>query len=424
MSIIKQKGIFSCESDPKLDADIIMTCAIVGHAYERLKSGKNFRIDFEITNPTNISEKEDLKTINDHHLCVSKINKALQNSDLPKSSVMQLGITPIYDKSAKVIIGGTGDMPFTDEERYDPGVWNEYAAKELYDLTLGNKKDEQGNVIRIGYQGFGAYTGFVSGRSDGQSNLFCTYRFKIPDEGRRWIPTEIKNMKLGAELGKLDEQRLAWGVIENNQKQLKVQKEQGMYFMDEDKSKKYQGKLDSDSIVGYVHGMIQAVYDVEMHKYIHPGKASGVPYEIAIGKVTLNIKGKEEVYETTKLGSCFACSVFMEANGYPASSTHLGRGDSWSIAHHVLDHSDTSQSKSKKKCNEKWAAYCKTILESGMKCLVSKDVQLINVTHERSFAELKAFAYKTKSTMDFGNLILDALTVHKKDYDRVNASII
>ncbi|MCF2689399.1 hypothetical protein I6E64_10100, partial [Bacteroides fragilis] len=34
---------------------------------------------------------------------------------------------------------------------------------------------------------------------------------------------------------------------------------------------------------------------------------------------------------TSKIGSCIPCSIFMEASGMPATATHLGCGDNWSI---------------------------------------------------------------------------------------------
>jgi hypothetical protein len=62
------------------------------------------------------------------------------------------------------------------------------------------------------------------------------------------------------------------------------------------------------------HGMIRAM--VNYHTTID--KNSFI-FEIALGE------------NTTKVSSCFACSAYMAANGKPATSTHLGRGDNWNI---------------------------------------------------------------------------------------------
>jgi hypothetical protein len=57
--------------------------------------------------------------------------------------------------------------------------------------------------------------------------------------------------------------------------------------------------------------MIQAIYE---SAWTGPWCT---PYEIAVGT------------ETTKLASCFTCTLFMYANGYPPSAIHLGQGASW-----------------------------------------------------------------------------------------------
>lgn len=64
-------------------------------------------------------------------------------------------------------------------------------------------------------------------------------------------------------------------------------------------------------IIGYVHGMCQAI--VESTKR----GPWCVAHEHAIGDVT------------NKLASCFACTTYMYASGFPASSSHFGRAESW-----------------------------------------------------------------------------------------------
>ncbi|MDR2383680.1 MAG: hypothetical protein LBD76_07360 [Prevotellaceae bacterium] len=57
------------------------------------------------------------------------------------------------------------------------------------------------------------------------------------------------------------------------------------------------------------HGMIQAMID----------SPNDLIFEIALGQ------------NTSKVGSCVPCSLFMFANGRPPSSIHLGRGDNWGL---------------------------------------------------------------------------------------------
>ncbi len=420
-----QKGILSDATDAALDADVIMTAAIIGHAFQRLNAGKNCRFDLEVElkpgQPTyqpelNLEPADVQQQVTDHHTALGKINKALANGGLPTSKVAQLGITPFYTlDNQKVVIGGTGNLGITDADRYDPGVWSNDLSKLLYDTAFGNLKDAQGNPIKVGYQGFGAYTGFVDGRQGGQTALMSTYRFKVPDPGNRWIPSakSFPNPKLGAAVGNAPDQRAAWGIIGKNSDQAGIQQQDGMYFQDQDTARGHT-PLTPNDVAGYVHGMIQAVYDVEWHKSQPGAKSGGTPYEIAVGE------------KTSKLASCFTCSIFMEATGYPASSTHLGKGESWCILHATATPAVTSQDKARQACNDKWAAYCQQIINNGLACMVTPKANLLNQDHEVSFAALKAYL-ATRNTpahaYDYAHLILDAVTVSQKEYARVNATL-
>lgn len=68
-----------------------------------------------------------------------------------------------------------------------------------------------------------------------------------------------------------------------------------------------------EKLIGCVHGMIHG-----MLQFPNPPENS-VHIEYALGK------------GTTKVASCLPCSIFMSANGRPASSTHFGRGDNWNF---------------------------------------------------------------------------------------------
>ncbi|RPE08663.1 hypothetical protein EGT74_16625 [Chitinophaga lutea] len=419
-----QKGILSDATDAALDADVIMTAAIIGHAFQRLNTGKNCRFDLEVQlkpgQPTYLPELDlepaDVQQqIADHHNALAKINKALANGGLPAGKVAQLGITPFYDLAGqKVIIGGTGNMAVQDADRYDPGNWSSDMAKELYNVALGTLKDTNGHPIKVGYQGFGAYTGFVDGRQGGQTGLMSTYRFKVPDAANRWIPSDksFPNPKLGAQIGNAPDQRAAWGIIGKNSDQPGIQQE-GMYFQDQDTARG-QSPLTEADIAGYVHGMIQAIYDVEWRKSQPGAKSGGTPYEIAVGS------------KTSKLASCFTCSIFMEATGHPASSTHLGKGESWCVLHPTATPAVTPQDKARQASNDKWAAYCQQILNKGMACMVTTKANLLNQDHEGSFAALKAYLANRNTpdkAYDFANLILDAVTVSQKEYLRVISTL-
>ncbi|HZH14765.1 MAG TPA: hypothetical protein VE057_10455 [Archangium sp.] len=57
----------------------------------------------------------------------------------------------------------------------------------------------------------------------------------------------------------------------------------------------------------------------------------------------------------------------MEATGFPPSSTHIGRGESWSPL--FPDGSTNSQQVCWGKCNAEWHQFCQTVLEKGIACL-------------------------------------------------------
>ncbi|AJQ92111.1 hypothetical protein [Gynuella sunshinyii] len=71
------------------------------------------------------------------------------------------------------------------------------------------------------------------------------------------------------------------------------------------------GNNNKSKKIGYIHGLCSAVHVCAFH-----GPWT-TPYEVATGNLT------------TKIASCFPCTTFLYAAGYPPSSAHLGRGESW-----------------------------------------------------------------------------------------------
>lgn len=404
----KQKGILTGSSSFQQDADVIMTAAIVGHAYTRLAGGKNCAFDTEVdpkVNPDSPQkdQAEAEKKWKEHLSAVAKINKALatRGGDFGspgKGKEAIVGVTPVYDPKGDImrITGGSGDLPLDSPYRYTPALPADLAGSKLYELAKSKP---------VGYQGRGAYTGFVQGREGGQSNLFTTYRHVVPEFGRRWIPTDPQSENMPA-IGNAPDQCAAWGMIGTNSQQAGVL-EEGMYFQDQDKARGTAVTLDGSQVLGYTHGMIQAIYDVAFHKAAEPGKNAGTPYEIAVGS------------KTSKLASCFTCAIFMEATGFPASATHIGRGESWAPLYPEGGDQNSTQNASRTDCNNRWAAYCKTIVDAGIQCMTGA---VVTDDHQASLGELKKYL-SGKSPADYANLILDAVTVHASEVDRVNRTL-
>lgn len=426
MAFVHQQGILDPMTNPHADGDVIMAAAIVGHAFTRLSKNLNCSFDTEApltVPPQHPADNADVRALT---AVVGAINLALQNAGgnfgRPGGRLAQAGITPTYgdDGSGKInvrIIGGTGDYPLDSPLRYNPPQPDTQAAMDLLELALG-KLTPAGAVapLRIGYQGMGAYTGFVTGRPGGQSNLFCTYRHVIPNDplARRWIPSAPVD---GVSVGKASGQKI-WGMLGTNDFQATLAA-QGMYFQDAD-GRRQPVALDENSLVGYTHGMIQAIYDIKFHQAADPGKPAGTPYEIAIGRVDGPHPAK-----TTKLASCICCAVFMEASGYPASCTHLGRAESWAPLYPEnpaggAPDMTTAQNKSRALVNNAWAAYCATIINAGIPLI---ETNLADDEHKRSFARLKAYA-KGRQPMDLANLILDAVTLGQNETTRLARTLI
>lgn len=68
-----------------------------------------------------------------------------------------------------------------------------------------------------------------------------------------------------------------------------------------------------------IHGMTQSIF--------HYGGTSDV------SKVNMELALSED---TSKVASCIPCSMFMWANGVPATATHFGRGDNWNFPSGVV----------------------------------------------------------------------------------------
>lgn len=101
MPIIKQRGILDPTSNPKTDADVIMTAAVVGHAYSRLSTNQNCAFDTEANTPGDSPDK--LAEDWDLHLrAVAKINRALTTmggayGQPGKGKEAVVGVTPEYN---------------------------------------------------------------------------------------------------------------------------------------------------------------------------------------------------------------------------------------------------------------------------------------------------------------------------------------
>jgi hypothetical protein len=414
--ILFQKGILSDSTEYGIDADVIITAAILGHS--------NYLIDNNWSCVYYYDGQWD-KAI--HDTIGMKLNFALREKTNGKVLILP---TPAYNSNTDTtrIYGGTGHMDIADKNRYQPARFN-------FDSLSANDAAAYNYALKTGvdqhYNDRGAYTGSIQGATNGNSKLlFWTYRHPAAGfSGVRHIPEGDSVLVLGKKYktGSADSESV-WGtILHTNSTEIgELKNNYHMVFMQDYYTYRSipDTKITDSSIVGYVHGMIQAIYQLESWKindsceYAASGDA--LPVEIAVGQ------------NTTKLASCFGCTIFMEANGYPASASHLGYSQSWSPSYLCEEIPESPEEnnldcntllRARFNCNDKWAAYCEKIIKDGIKYL--KGNLLNEKTHLQSFNALEAFINSPcKNDYAYANLILDAFTHHSREYERINRTLI
>lgn len=157
----------------------------------------------------------------------------------------------------------------------------------------------------------------------------------------------------------------------------------------------------ASGVVGYTHGMSWA-----MREAIRRGPWC-TPYEIAAGSVT------------TKMASCFACTTYMYAAGFPPSSIHLGRGESWAPL--PEDEGDADYDRISKAINIRWNIEIHHYLKLGGQMLQLSG-PLATSAHQSALGLLRE-AVDRVPIAEGANLMLDALTVHESEWKRLGRTL-
>lgn len=154
-------------------------------------------------------------------------------------------------------------------------------------------------------------------------------------------------------------------------------------------------------VVGYTHGMIQAIYEAYD---LGPGCT---PYEVAVGHVT------------TKLASCIACTFFMYATGYPPTSIHLGRVDSWVPLYEPykpegspLAHEDAVV----RDLNTAWYQRCDGFVRTGLAVLTD---DVVADSHRSSRDRVATYLDAASDVTVAGVLSLDAISIKGQHVERL-----
>lgn len=172
----------------------------------------------------------------------------------------------------------------------------------------------------------------------------------------------------------------------------------GMVFADEP------GPAD---IATYTHGMVQSVYKA------YTLGPSCIPFEIAVGDAT------------KKMASCLGCTRSMYATGYPPTSIHLGSAESWAPLYAPYNPNGPTEPNERgvvRDLNNAWSAKCGEWVAIGLDAL---DDAHVAGGHRASRDAVRAFVDARRGDLAMGgNLILDALTVHDSELNRISRTLV
>ncbi len=266
----------------QIESDTIVCAVLVGFVLTRFYQNQPCRFDIEHPSDKTMARAEkESEFLSEWQEFLNVLDAVAEVVDRfePGSGVWLRDGQSLRGDEGEVITGKGGGATAQPEDRQTP---ENYAKMAMINNALKKRTTV--------YQGRGAYTGLVENPIVANTHLYPTMRVAANVTERPWP-------------GKSDDY---WGLIspENNPKiNLSTNPAEGM------------GPLptgtDTSVKIGYVHGMCSAISHC-----IDEGPWA-TPYEMTTGS------------STTKLASCFPCTTFMYSSGFPPSSIHLGRGESW-----------------------------------------------------------------------------------------------
>lgn len=406
--------------DPLLEADVIMTGALLGFAASNVRDGVPVR--FDIDPKSSDGEWTSFQAV------VGKIGAAtidfLRSRRLEPPGKVSAGLAPDFDKGAVIVgvyhlAGQKAPVSVRDPQMSAKG-------RALYEKIINEELPQ--------YTGRGAYTGFVDNHNtEGNTDPVgprSTARFLTPQRGGppsgnpslaephpRWLPAGNSPVWRSRIRRGTADSCVPWGLIggdaasqppdpssfgagafTNRADQITAQmKEAGMVFL---------GEPGTGDIAAYTHGLVQAVYKA------YSLGPSCTPYEIAVGKVT------------TKLASCLACTLFIDAQGYPPTAIHLGRGESWAPLYYPYNPEGSAEFNEAaviRDLNNSWSAKCAEYLPLGLEMLDDRHLAADHIPARDAVMEYLEANRSDSSTS--AALVLDALTVHENDSVRADRTL-
>lgn len=404
-------GTGDTATDVEHEADVIFSAAFIGTTLIRndAKGQLAWRVDMEPNTDSNknrdartADDRAAMKGLND---ACSKVNHVIRSFHRKDMGGVGWGLTPTFDRGGMICAGS--------------GAGGEYAkvnpdyAKVAYRYLTASEHSAKGDQrAQDMYIGRGAYCGLVLDDDGNAVTAMSTIRTTLNQGtrgvGARWRPpsdAEVRTVQY-----EKAPQTTTWGVIGGIPLQADLQ-QQGMRFYPQQDGKPMALDVNTD-IVGYTHGMIRSIYETSRI-------GQGTAFEMSIGA------------DTFKLASCMSCSMFMTANGVDASSTHLGKGESWVPYYSGESHNHSHYpdklaiGEAIDQCNAKHARFMHEALTRGVAAL-EQSPDWVNKTHAAALRELgnRLKEKATDANTVARDLYLDAMTYHKSDLQRLNRALV
>ena len=416
------------------EADVIITATILGLSATIVsKSPSGIRFDIDPKDKDK-SAGENSTEWKEFQRVVTKIDTAtadyLKATKKEPAGKVHAGLSTNFKEGAVIMGVYTAAGQKAPVSITDPPI--SAKGKALYEAISGKllkaekeNKPQSGGPAISQYTGRGAYTGFVDNPNGEPVGPRSTQRFLAPNPDLvpkddptmgnlypRWLPptTDTKTWaKRKRAFGQRQGTLVPWGLIKGDDAG-ELQKNSTENVADYTTSDManlgmvFNGEPTLEDIAGYTHGLPQAIYKA----YALGPKC--VPYEIAVGEIT------------TKMASCFMCTTFMTATGYPPTSIHLGRAESWVplyVPENPTGRAEPNEVAVIRDLNQSWYDACKLYLNTGLAMLDDKHLK---PDHKAARDNVIAFIAKngTQTYKGFeATLILDALTYHKSESARV-----
>ncbi len=406
MSIISGMSCpFSSEEEKK--ADVIYVAMVLGFSATRMLLGEP--VQFDLEQATKGGKLEDVETLRadgyEYSQVCSLIEKALGTyAPLGKYLTSVRGSSvpikntrgPGKNLAGGIIVGKPGGSSMGFRAR--TMELRSFSAKTARSRYWKRPATQKGT----GYQGIGTYVGIVDDPIFHVQYAKVTQRYIV---NRRWTPSLDFYKATPPPLGK------GWGQLGTsvpNKPNINLSETvtEGMGGVSEEEER----RLASGASFGYTHGMILAIGEC-----VKAGPWC-IPFEMAAGE------------KTKKLASCFMCTVYMYSAGYPPSSIHLDRAESWWP---LVEEGNPTDVRVAKALNDKWKMDCRGMLKLGVEIMMGtyRNIRGLGLSENRDraayFEKLDDWLRQIRNQIKrsdidaAANMFLDSAMHHANDKKKI-----